>query len=229
MAPLPNEVSTAENSKAAAANLVPNCTLLISSSAKFMPFLRPPSNKKLNNLASSNVVAIGELLQTSISSVADNCLKFLHTFSSENLLLHKVFSLHSECNSFCHQVHFRNSRNVNSISNHNFALILGDPVAGVVVANGVLNFLNIYSTLLVVRLVLTWFPNSPPAIVSPLRCTFKTSEIILYHIQPLTSIFSSWKETIHWKKDCHLLLFNLKVPFLLGLFSQKQIMMCGRS
>ncbi|KAL5559542.1 hypothetical protein UlMin_035753 [Ulmus minor] len=168
MAPLPNEASSAENSKAAAANLVPNCALLLSSSAKFVPFLRPPSNKKLNNLASPNVVAIGELLQTSISSVADNFLKFLHSFASENPLLQKVLSLHSEFNSFCHQVRFRNSRNVNSISNHNFALVLGDSVAGVVVANGVLNFLNIYNTLLVVRLVLTWFPNSPPAIVSPL-------------------------------------------------------------
>ncbi|XP_022880960.1 ylmG homolog protein 2, chloroplastic-like, partial [Olea europaea var. sylvestris] len=52
---------------------------------------------------------------------------------------------------------------------HNFAAILpGDSVAGIVVANGISNFLNIYNTLLVVRLVLTWFPNAPPAVVSPL-------------------------------------------------------------
>jgi len=58
----------------------------------------------------------------------------------------------------------------NYLSNHNFAAVLpGDSVAGLVVANGIINFLNIYNTLLVVRLVLTWFPNSPPAIVSPLR------------------------------------------------------------
>lgn len=57
-----------------------------------------------------------------------------------------------------------------SLKSHNFAAVLpGDSVAGIVVANGILNFLNIYNTLLVVRLVLTWFPNSPPAIVSPLR------------------------------------------------------------
>jgi YggT family protein len=57
-----------------------------------------------------------------------------------------------------------------SLSNHNFAAVIpGDSVAGVVVANGILNFLNIYNTLLIVRLVLTWFPNAPPAIVSPLR------------------------------------------------------------
>ncbi|URD78698.1 YGGT family [Musa troglodytarum] len=54
-------------------------------------------------------------------------------------------------------------------SAHSFAAILpGDSVAGLVVANGITNFLNIYNTLLIVRLVLTWFPNSPPAIVSPL-------------------------------------------------------------
>lgn len=68
------------------------------------------------------------------------------------------------------QIHRRNHRKLNSLMNHNFAAILpGDSVAGVVVTNGILNFLNIYNTLLVVRLVLTWFPNSPPAIVSPLR------------------------------------------------------------
>ncbi|GFQ00041.1 uncharacterized protein ycf19 [Phtheirospermum japonicum] len=54
-------------------------------------------------------------------------------------------------------------------SNSSFAAILpGDSVATIVVTNGILNFLNIYNTLLVVRLVLTWFPTAPPAIVSPL-------------------------------------------------------------
>lgn len=57
-----------------------------------------------------------------------------------------------------------------ALSAHNFAAVLpGDSVAGLVVANGISNFLNLYNTLLVVRLVLTWFPNSPPAIVGPLR------------------------------------------------------------
>ncbi|MCL7051837.1 hypothetical protein MKW94_003624, partial [Papaver nudicaule] len=57
----------------------------------------------------------------------------------------------------------------NSLSKHNFAAVLpGDSVAGLVAANGVLNFLNIYNTVLVVRLILTWFPNSPPAITNPL-------------------------------------------------------------
>ncbi|KAJ0744828.1 hypothetical protein HanPI659440_Chr10g0392061 [Helianthus annuus] len=67
------------------------------------------------------------------------------------------------------EINYRNLRNQRSISNHDFAAIIpGDSVAGLVVSNGVLNFLNIYNTLLVVRLVLTWFPNSPPAIVNPL-------------------------------------------------------------
>ncbi|KAJ9702121.1 hypothetical protein PVL29_004047 [Vitis rotundifolia] len=76
----------------------------------------------------------------------------------------------------CFQIHCRKQRNLNPLSNQNFAAILpGDSVAGIVVANGILNFLNIYNTLLIVRLVLTWFPNSPPAIVSPLRKVLMTS------------------------------------------------------
>lgn len=64
---------------------------------------------------------------------------------------------------------------MNPLSNHNFAAVLpGDSVAGLVVANGISSFLNIYNTLLIVRLVLTWFPNSPPAIVSPLRYNYET-------------------------------------------------------
>lgn len=56
------------------------------------------------------------------------------------------------------------------LPNSNFAAILpGDSVAGIVVTNGISNFLNLYNTVLIVRLVLTWFPSAPPAIVSPLR------------------------------------------------------------
>ncbi|XP_024962798.1 ylmG homolog protein 2, chloroplastic [Cynara cardunculus var. scolymus] len=88
------------------------------------------------------------------------CLNFL-----QNPLFTKW---HSEYHNFC-QINCRKQRNLKSLSNHDFAAIIpGDSVAGLVVSNGVLNFLNIYNTLLVVRLVLTWFPNTPPAIVSPL-------------------------------------------------------------
>ncbi|XP_023732754.1 ylmG homolog protein 2, chloroplastic [Lactuca sativa] len=98
----------------------------------------------------------------------DKCLNFLHLFASENPLFAKLQSLSSEYHNFC-QINRRNQRNLKSVWNHDFAAIIpGDSVAGLVVSNGVLNFLNIYNTLLVVRLVLTWFPNSPQAIVSPL-------------------------------------------------------------
>ncbi|GAA0157273.1 hypothetical protein LIER_14578 [Lithospermum erythrorhizon] len=64
---------------------------------------------------------------------------------------------------------FKKHKSLDNLSHHNFAAILpGDSVAGIVAANGILNFLNIYNSLLVVRLVLTWFPSAPPAIVSPL-------------------------------------------------------------
>ncbi|CAN6721841.1 unnamed protein product [Malus baccata var. baccata] len=62
----------------------------------------------------------------------------------------------------------RNHRQVKTLAAHNFAAVLpGDSVVGLVVVNGISNFLNLYNTLLVVRLVLAWFPNSPPAIVAP--------------------------------------------------------------
>ncbi|GKB14024.1 YlmG homolog protein 2, chloroplastic [Tanacetum coccineum] len=68
-----------------------------------------------------------------------------------------------------HEINNRNRRSLNHLSNHNFAAVLpGDSLAGLVVTNGISNFLNIYNTLLVARLVLTWFPNAPPVIVSPL-------------------------------------------------------------
>ncbi|XP_024371918.1 ylmG homolog protein 2, chloroplastic [Physcomitrium patens] len=51
----------------------------------------------------------------------------------------------------------------------NFAAIVpGDSVAEVLISSSVLNFLNLYNTVLIARLVLTWFPNAPEAIVNPL-------------------------------------------------------------
>lgn len=51
----------------------------------------------------------------------------------------------------------------------NFAAIIpGDSVAEMVVTSSVFNFLNIYNTLLITRLVLTWFPSAPEVIVNPL-------------------------------------------------------------
>eukprot|EP00197_Chlamydomonas_leiostraca_P013002 CAMPEP_0202865898 /NCGR_PEP_ID=MMETSP1391-20130828/6651_1 /ASSEMBLY_ACC=CAM_ASM_000867 /TAXON_ID=1034604 /ORGANISM="Chlamydomonas leiostraca, Strain SAG 11-49" /LENGTH=206 /DNA_ID=CAMNT_0049545789 /DNA_START=9 /DNA_END=629 /DNA_ORIENTATION=+ len=48
------------------------------------------------------------------------------------------------------------------------AIIPGDSIGEAVIATGLLNFLNLYNSALVVRLVLTWFPNPPEFIVQPL-------------------------------------------------------------
>eukprot|EP00878_Enallax_costatus_P002114 GHUV01002282.1.p1 GENE.GHUV01002282.1~~GHUV01002282.1.p1 ORF type:complete len:198 (+),score=52.08 GHUV01002282.1:249-842(+) len=48
------------------------------------------------------------------------------------------------------------------------AIIPGDTVAEQVFTTGIQNFLRLYNTALVVRLVLTWFPNPPQIIVGPL-------------------------------------------------------------
>lgn len=48
------------------------------------------------------------------------------------------------------------------------AIIPGDSAVEQVVTLGIFNFLNIYNTLLIGRLVLTWFPSPPQAIVGPL-------------------------------------------------------------
>ncbi|XP_047342063.1 ylmG homolog protein 2, chloroplastic [Impatiens glandulifera] len=108
---------------------------------------------------------------TILSVAAERCFHMLSEFASpNNPLLINLFSLPSNFRNFlqiCKQKNYRRRSLLSS--NHNFAAILpGDSVAGLVVSNGVMNFLNIYNTLLVVRLVLTWFPNTPPAIVSPL-------------------------------------------------------------
>ncbi|KAK9142188.1 hypothetical protein Syun_011588 [Stephania yunnanensis] len=100
--------------------------------------------------------------------LASSPRQFASTVSIRAMLRAKIIdSIHAK-ESVAPLIHCSNY-SAKSMSAHNFAAILpGDSVAGVVVANGIMNFLNIYNTLLVARLVLTWFPNSPPAIVSPL-------------------------------------------------------------
>ncbi|XP_059638910.1 ylmG homolog protein 2, chloroplastic-like isoform X1 [Cornus florida] len=147
-----------------------NSLLLLSSPFIHTPFLpqffTQSSHSKPNLQFNVNIV---RHLHSSIVSTAENCLTFLDTFASPNPLLDKIFLFFSSHFHNFSQIRRRNYRNLNSMANHNFAAIIpGDSVAGIVVTNGILNFLNIYNTLLVVRLVLTWFPNSPPAIVSPL-------------------------------------------------------------
>ncbi|KAG2666872.1 hypothetical protein I3760_15G085800 [Carya illinoinensis] len=166
--------SSAENTMCIEKKSVPNRVILSWwAFTTQTPFLRPSnSGPNSNYKPSSHFVRPSVLLRDlrcSVMSTADKCFRFLLLFASQNPLLDKVLSLSSQFQGFCQQINCRNYRNVNSLYNHNFAAVLpGDSVAGVVVANGILNFLNIYNTLLIVRLVLTWFPNTPPAIVSPL-------------------------------------------------------------
>ncbi|KAK4412699.1 YlmGprotein 2, chloroplastic [Sesamum alatum] len=130
------------------------------------PFFRQPLslNPKFKLLMeTSNVVR--DVQKSIISNVEKCLLKILDNFRSQNAVLDKIMSFPSYLQNGC-QIR---CQNLAMLSSSNFAAILpGDSVAGVVVANGILNFLNIYNTLLVVRLVLTWFPNAPPAVVSPL-------------------------------------------------------------
>ena len=48
------------------------------------------------------------------------------------------------------------------------AMIPGDSAVELVITSGLFSTLNIYNTLLIGRLILTWFPNPPQAIVYPL-------------------------------------------------------------
>ncbi|KAH9614686.1 hypothetical protein KSS87_003428 [Heliosperma pusillum] len=134
----------------------------------FFFFSKPNNSNNNNNNNNCSPVVVVDNLQKSITSAAHNFLHFLHSSVSQNPLFSKLLSFSSQFHHFS-QVHLRSYRNLNSLSSHNFAAVLpGDAVAGVVVSNGILNFLNLYNTILVVRLVLTWFPNTPPQIVSPL-------------------------------------------------------------
>ncbi|CAK9183625.1 unnamed protein product [Ilex paraguariensis] len=158
--------SSNERQKPAAKKWESHCSIILPFST--LPFLhsplRPPFKPNLQ-VAASHIV---RNIHKSGVFFTDKCLSLLHEFVFQSPLLKKVFSLPSDFHNIS-QISRRKYTNLNNLSNHNFAAILpGDSVAGVVVANGILNFLNIYNTLLIVRLVLTWFPNTPPAIVSPL-------------------------------------------------------------
>ncbi|KAI4380295.1 hypothetical protein MLD38_006501 [Melastoma candidum] len=109
------------------------------------------------------------LRPSTLASPAAKLLRGVQDLVSRNPLLRNLASLKMDFDRMCRQINCRKLGGPRLPSNHNFAAMLpGDSMAGLVVANGLTNFLNIYNTLLVVRLVLTWFPNAPPAIVSPL-------------------------------------------------------------
>ncbi|XP_016459721.1 ylmG homolog protein 2, chloroplastic isoform X1 [Nicotiana tabacum] len=161
------------------ADVKPNCVVsncIISLPFSTPPFVQPPflkqlpkSNLQLLNMAQEASSNAFLHFHNSIVSTAAKCLKLLHSVvSPHHPLFSKFLSFSSHFQDFC-QVHSRSYQNLGNLSHHSFAAVLpGDSVAGIVVANGIINFLNIYNSLLVARLVLTWFPNAPPAIVSPL-------------------------------------------------------------
>nr|CAB3496907.1 unnamed protein product [Digitaria exilis] len=97
-------------------------------------------------------------------------LEELAAAAAAHPLLKPLFAAHSHLSSFAQSRRrlVAARRDAMLSGEHCFAAVLGDSVAGVVVANGINNFLSLYNTVLVVRLVLTWFPNTPPAIVAPL-------------------------------------------------------------
>lgn len=159
--------STAAAEKTTKCKLPNPLTILPVISPPFSPhqFLFKPTSTVV--LALSPVEILHNFHKT-IASNADKCLKFLQFSATQNPFLKKLLSFSSQFHNFS-QAHWKTHRSLNSLSSHNFAAVLpGDSVAGLVVANGISNFLNIYNTLLVVRLVLTWFPSAPPQIVSPL-------------------------------------------------------------
>ncbi|GJN30448.1 hypothetical protein PR202_gb18756 [Eleusine coracana subsp. coracana] len=98
-------------------------------------------------------------------------LEELASAAASHPFLKPLFAVHSHLAAFSQSrrqvVAARRAASLLS-GEHCFAAVLGDSVAAVVVSNGINNFLNLYNTVLVVRLVLTWFPNTPPAIVAPL-------------------------------------------------------------
>ncbi|KAG6525520.1 ylmG homolog protein 2, chloroplastic-like [Zingiber officinale] len=148
----------------------PQATAVTSSrplcSFPLLTFYFPPRIPVLDIAAPTHSLSLPP--HSPLFSNVGSCLKVLATALSENPFLRNLLSLPSQLQSF-YQMRCRSLRVVSLPSSYSFAAILpGDSIAGLVVANGISNFLNIYNTLLVVRLVLTWFPNSPPAIVSPL-------------------------------------------------------------
>ncbi|XVF48755.1 hypothetical protein PTKIN_Ptkin03bG0214900 [Pterospermum kingtungense] len=163
--------NTKENLKSKTLTSIPKSLLLSSAfiQTPFVPpFLRPSSKPNLVRVVPQNIIRD---LHDSIVSPSDKFLNFL----KQNPVFRNILSLSAEFQGFCNEIitcrnnYMKVNNNYSPLANHNFAAVLpGDSVAGVVVANGIINFLNIYNTLLVIRLVLTWFPNSPPAIVSPL-------------------------------------------------------------
>ncbi|KAL0673104.1 hypothetical protein Bca4012_001085 [Brassica carinata] len=149
---------------------IPNFFVSLSSAFTQTPLVRPNKPSLLLLPPASDSVKLIQDFHRSLVSVTEKFTGFFHSLASRNPLLQEAVRLSSEFRGLCDEIRLRNTTRVGfAMANHGFAAVLpGDSVAGLVVANGLINFLNIYSNVLVVRLVLTWFPTAPPAIVSPL-------------------------------------------------------------
>ncbi|CAA7061146.1 unnamed protein product [Microthlaspi erraticum] len=149
---------------------IPNFFVSLSSAFSQTPLVRMNKPNLLLLPPASDSVKLIQDFQRSLTSATEKFAGFIHSLASKNPLFQQAARLSSEFHVLCDEIRLRNATRVRfAMSHHGFAAVLpGDSVAGMVVANGLINFLNIYNTILVVRLVLTWFPSAPPAIVSPL-------------------------------------------------------------
>ncbi|KAG2299996.1 hypothetical protein Bca52824_036468 [Brassica carinata] len=102
--------------------------------------------------ASESIKLIQEF-HRSLLSATEKFSGFVHSLAAKTLSFRKRFACPP---SFAASATRNTTRVSIAMSDHGFAAVLpGDSVAGMVVANGLINFLNIYNTVLVVRLVLT--------------------------------------------------------------------------
>ncbi|KAJ4866856.1 YGGT family protein [Raphanus sativus] len=167
-----NEPAIKRSLKPSPSGPIPNFFVSLSSAfTQKTQLARPNKPNLLLQPPVSDSVKLIQDLHRSLASVTEKFSGFFHSFAGRNPLFHEAVRLSSEFRGLCDEVRLRNTttRVSFAMANHGFAAVLpGDSVAGLVVANGLINFLNIYSNVLVLRLVLTWFPTAPPVIVSPL-------------------------------------------------------------
>ncbi|XP_010493251.1 PREDICTED: ylmG homolog protein 2, chloroplastic [Camelina sativa] len=151
---------------------IPNFFVSLSSAFTQTPLVRSSKPNLLLLPQAADSVKMIQDFHRSLVSATEKFSGFFHSLASKNPLFQEAVRLSSEFRVLCDEIRLKNqdaTRVRFAMSNHGFAAVLpGDSVAGLVVANGLINFLNIYNTILVVRLVLTWFPSAPPAIVNPL-------------------------------------------------------------
>ncbi|KAF8113362.1 hypothetical protein N665_0050s0022 [Sinapis alba] len=150
---------------------IPNFFVSLSSAFTQTPSVRTTNKPILQLLPpASDSVKLIQDFHRFLLSTTKKFAGFIHSLAAKNPFFQEAVRLSSEFRCVCDEIRLRNTTRVRlAMSDHGFAAVLpGDSVAGMVVANGLINFLNIYNTILVVRLVLTWFPTAPPAIVNPL-------------------------------------------------------------